>query len=64
MNHVSKGIVFVLGGILFLLLSFLLPLPTPLWAVILSASIILNCTGIAFLIRFIQESDQKKKELK
>jgi hypothetical protein len=62
MTHVSKGIVFVLGGILFLLLSFLLPLPTPLWAVILSASIILNCTGIAFLIRFIQGSEQKEKK--
>ncbi|MCR8848522.1 hypothetical protein NQ095_08920 [Rossellomorea sp. SC111] len=63
MTHVSKGIVFVLGGILFLLLSFILPLPTPWWAVILSASIILNCAGIAFLIRFIQESDQKEKDL-
>ncbi|CAN7289761.1 hypothetical protein [Rossellomorea sp. LjRoot5] len=63
MTHVSKGIVFVLAGILFLLLSFILPLPTPLWAVILSASIILNCIGTAFLIRFIQKSDQKGKEL-
>ncbi|KPL60931.1 hypothetical protein AM506_04160 [Rossellomorea vietnamensis] len=62
MNHVTKGIVFVLTGILFLLLSFILPLPTPLWAVILSASIILNCAGTAFLIRFIQESN--KKEIK
>ncbi|UTE76622.1 hypothetical protein [Rossellomorea sp. KS-H15a] len=63
MNRATKGIVFVLAGILVLVLSFILPLPTPLWAVILSASIILNCAGTAFLIRFIQESDQKKKEL-
>jgi flagellar biosynthesis component FlhA len=63
MTHVTKGIVFVLAGILFLLLSFILPLPTPLWAVILSASIILNCTGTAFLIKFIQGSEQKEKEL-
>lgn len=62
MNHVTKGIVFVLAGILFLLLSFILPLPTPLWAVILSASIILNCTGTVFLIRFIQGSEQKEKK--
>jgi NhaP-type Na+/H+ or K+/H+ antiporter len=62
MNHVTKGIVFVLAGILFLLLSFILPLPTPLWAVILSASIILNCAGTAFLIRFIKESGQKEKK--
>lgn len=62
MNQVTKGIVFVLAGILFLLLSFILPLPTPLWAVILGASIILNCAGTVFLIRFIQESEQKKKE--
>ncbi len=61
MTHVSKGIVFVLTGILFLLLSFILPLPTPLWAVILSVSIILNCAGTAFLIRFIQESEQREK---
>ncbi|UXH44114.1 hypothetical protein N5C46_21160 [Rossellomorea vietnamensis] len=62
MNHITKGIVFVLAGILFLLLSFILPLPTPLWAVILSASIILNCTGTVFLIRFIQGFEQKEKK--
>ena len=61
MNHVSKGILFVLGGVIFLLLSFILPLPTPLWAVILSASIVLNCTGTVFLIRFVKSSDGEKE---
>ncbi|PFA69126.1 hypothetical protein CN378_04400 [Bacillus sp. AFS015802] len=60
MNNVSKGLLFVLGGIVFMLLSFILPLPTPLWAVVLSASIVLNCTGTVFLVRFIKSSDGKK----
>ncbi|MBW3111715.1 hypothetical protein KYJ26_07735 [Bacillus sp. MCCB 382] len=60
MNYVSKGILFVLGGVIFLLLSFILPLPTPLWAVILSASIVLNCTGTVFLVRFVKSSDGEK----
>jgi flagellar biosynthesis component FlhA len=62
MNDVSKGLLFVLGGIVFLLLSFILPLPAPLWSVILSASIVLNCTGTVFLIRFIKKSDQREKK--
>ncbi|MDX8342151.1 hypothetical protein [Rossellomorea sp. YZS02] len=61
MNHVSKGILFVLGGVIFLLLSFILPLPTPLWAVILSASIVLNCTGTVFLVRFVKSSEGEKE---
>jgi flagellar biosynthesis component FlhA len=62
MNDVSKGLLFVLGGIVFLLLSFILPLPALLWAVILSASIVLNCTGTVFFIRFIKKSDQGEKK--
>ncbi|MCA1057740.1 hypothetical protein LCL96_02280 [Rossellomorea aquimaris] len=58
MNDVSKGLLFVLGGIVFLLVSLILSLPTPLWAVILSVSIVLNCTGTVFLIRYIKKPDQ------
>lgn len=61
MNDVTKGLLFVLGGIIFLLISFILALPIPLWAVILSASIVLNFTGTVFLIRFIKKSDQGMK---
>lgn len=54
MNNMPLGLTFISVGILFLLLSITLSLPTALWAVLLSTSIILNISGTVILMHFIK----------
>ncbi|PFE02933.1 hypothetical protein COE15_23890 [Bacillus cereus] len=58
MNKMSLGLTFVSVGIIFLLLSFTVSLPTVLWAVSLGTSIVLNFTGTAILMQFIKTTKE------
>ncbi|WP_242220029.1 hypothetical protein [Bacillus cereus group sp. BfR-BA-01380] len=60
MNNMPLGLTFISIGILFLLLSITLSLPTALWAVLLSTSIILNISGTVILMRFIKTAQKVK----
>lgn len=58
MNIRDKGLVLVLVGCMFLMLSFILPtskIPTMLWSMILGISIIENIVGTGLLFRFLNE---------
>ncbi|WP_256213169.1 hypothetical protein [Bacillus sp. OV322] len=53
-NKMFMGLIFVLIGITFLMLSLTVSMPTLLWAVSLGTSIILNIAGTAILIQYIK----------
>lgn len=58
MNNRGKGLVLVLVGCMFLMLSFILPIskiPTILWSMIIGISIISNIVGTGLLFRFLNE---------
>ncbi|WP_458117419.1 hypothetical protein M1D95_14065 [Bacillus sp. PK3-130] len=44
----------ICAGLAFLMLSFLLPASTLAWGVTLGASILLNITGTAVIMRFLK----------
>ncbi|OIK11666.1 hypothetical protein [Bacillus sp. MUM 13] len=54
MNKMFMGLIFVLIGITFLMLSLTVSMPTLLWAVSLGTSIILNIAGTAILMEYIK----------
>ncbi len=54
LNKMFLGFTFVSVGIVFLLLSLTVSLPSVLWGVSLGTSIVLNFTGTAILMQFIK----------
>ncbi|CAG9613177.1 hypothetical protein BACCIP111899_02372 [Bacillus rhizoplanae] len=58
MNNKFLGFIFVSAGMTFLMLSLIVSLPTPLWAVSLGTSIVLNVTGTAILLQFIKTAKE------
>ncbi|MFD0769186.1 hypothetical protein ACFQZ1_09815 [Bacillus sp. CGMCC 1.60114] len=58
MNKMSLGLIFVSVGMVFLLLSLAVSLPTVLWAVSLGTSIVLNITGAAILLQLIKTTKE------
>lgn len=54
----SLGLIFVSVGMVFLLLSLAVSLPTVLWAVSLGTSIVLNITGAAILLQLIKTTKE------
>lgn len=55
MNNRNLGLIFVLIGICFLMLSFILPKTTILWHTILGVSICANVVGTGILMKFLRE---------
>ncbi|MFD0050515.1 hypothetical protein ACFVHQ_14480 [Actinomycetes bacterium NPDC127524] len=54
MNKMFMGLIFVLIGITFLMMSLTVSMPTLLWAVSLGTSIILNIAGTSILMEYIK----------
>ncbi|WP_090988329.1 hypothetical protein [Bacillus sp. OV322] len=52
------GLILSLVGIIFLILSLTVSMPTILWAVLLGTSIILNIAGTAISMLFIKTSKE------
>ncbi|OIR62906.1 hypothetical protein BLL41_02105 [Bacillus sp. FMQ74] len=50
----TAGLSMICAGLAFLLLSFLLSESTLAWGVVLGASILLNVTGTAVILRFLK----------
>ncbi|MBY4603566.1 MULTISPECIES: hypothetical protein [Bacillus] len=50
----TVGLSMICAGLAFLLLSFLLPESTLVWGVIMGASILLNITGTALIMRLLK----------
>ncbi|OIS67270.1 hypothetical protein A4A36_00845 [Bacillus subtilis] len=50
----TAGLSMICAGLAFLLLSFLLSESTLAWGVVLGASILLNVTGTAVIMRFLK----------
>ncbi|MGP3749294.1 hypothetical protein ACTWKA_18910 [Bacillus sp. 3A_MP1] len=50
----NAGLSMICAGLAFLLLSFLLSESTLAWRVVLGASILLNVTGTAVIMRFLK----------
>ncbi|MEC1667825.1 hypothetical protein [Bacillus mojavensis] len=50
----TMGLSMICAGLAFLMLSYLLPASTLAWGVTLGASILLNITGTAVLMRFLK----------
>lgn len=63
MNNRDKGLVLVLVGGMFLMLSFLLPSPTVLWGTLLGTSIVSNIVGTGFIMKFLQEEKSRSCKL-
>jgi hypothetical protein len=61
MNDMSKGLVLVLSGLIFLLISLVLPFPTIARIVLCGASLIMNVAGTTFLIKYIRTTEEDKK---
>ncbi|SFB93219.1 hypothetical protein SAMN05443252_10154 [Bacillus sp. OV322] len=58
MNKMYPGLILSLVGIIFLILSLTVSMPTILWAVLLGTSIILNIAGTAISMLFIKTSKE------
>ncbi|WP_286058653.1 hypothetical protein [Bacillus mojavensis] len=52
----TMGLSMICAGLAFLMLSYLLPAATFAWGVTLGASILLNITGTAVIMRFLKTS--------
>lgn len=58
MNKMVMGLIFVLVGGAFLMLSLTVSMPTVLWAVSLGTSIILNIAGTTILMQYIKRTKE------
>ncbi|MGD7042910.1 hypothetical protein [Jeotgalibacillus proteolyticus] len=54
MKKMHMGLIFVLTGITFLMVSLTVSAPPVLWAILLGTSILMNLAGTAILMTFIK----------
>lgn len=59
MNKRDIGLTLVMGGLAFLMVSFVVTTSTILWGVSLGASIILNMVGVAIIMQFLNTPKTK-----
>ncbi|MES5942838.1 MULTISPECIES: hypothetical protein [unclassified Bacillus cereus group] len=58
MNKMYLGLTFTSVGIIFLMLSLTVSLPTALWAVSLGTSIVMNFAGTVILMQLIKTTKE------
>ncbi|ANB59137.1 putative membrane protein [Anoxybacillus sp. B7M1] len=58
MSKLLQGLICVLMGFIFFMLSLTLSMPTILWSVLLGASIIMNMAGTAILLRYMKKTKE------